>query len=100
MRILRTAIMVGLLFLPAASARAANTAQQQKMKDCNAEATQKGVSGPERQTFMKTCLSGKAAATTGNSQQQKMKSCNTEATAKHLNGDARKQFMSSCLKGG
>jgi len=96
---LRTALMVGVLMLPAASAPAL-TAQQQKMKDCNAEATQKGVAGAERQTFMKTCLSGKAAAVTGNAQQQKMKSCNTEATAKHLNGDARKQFMSSCLKGG
>lgn len=94
MRTLRAAIVVGLLFLPATSGQAATTAQQQKMKDCNAEATQKGLSGPDRQTFMKSCLSA------GNAQQKKMKSCNSEATAKKLNGDARKEFMSSCLKGG
>ncbi len=31
------------------------TAQQQKMKDCNAEA--KGKKGQERKDFMKACLS-------------------------------------------
>lgn len=44
---------------PAASAAKPLTKQQQKMKDCNAEAKTKAMKGPERQDFMKKCLSGK-----------------------------------------
>lgn len=41
------------------------TAQQQRMKDCNAEAKSKELKGQARKDFMKVCLSGggdKAAA--------------------------------------
>jgi hypothetical protein len=76
------------------------TAQQQRMKDCNANAGQQKLSGDARKTFMSSCLSGKSTTTTaGNSQQQKMKACNTTASAQKLKGDARKSFMSNCLKG-
>ncbi len=78
----------------------AQAAQQQKMKDCNAEATAKNLKGDGRKAFMSACLSGKPAATTAsNTQQQKMKDCNAEATAKNLKGDDRKTFMSTCLSG-
>jgi len=85
------------------------TPQQQKMKDCNAQAT--GKTGDERKTFMSTCLKGGTAAATPAApamvaapakpmtQQEKMKSCNADAGTKHLTGDARKTFMSTCLKG-
>jgi hypothetical protein len=80
------------------------TPQQQKMKDCNAQAT--GKTGAERKTFMSTCLKGGTAAPAmaaapakPMTQQEKMKSCNADAGAKHLTGDARKTFMSTCLKG-
>ena len=43
-------------FLPGLAG--AENAQQQKMKECNVEAKQKNLKGAERQTFMKTCLSG------------------------------------------
>ncbi len=33
------------------------TAQQQKMKECNAEAKSKSLKGEERKKFMSTCLS-------------------------------------------
>ncbi|HZO02849.1 MAG TPA: PsiF family protein [Burkholderiales bacterium] len=33
------------------------TAQQQKMKSCNAQASKKGMKGDERQAYMKKCLS-------------------------------------------
>lgn len=76
----------------------APSAQQNRMKTCNAEA--KGIKGDERKSFMKSCLSGDQAATKpANAQQGKMKTCNTEAASKSLKGDERKQFMSSCLKG-
>lgn len=94
------------------------TAQQQKMKDCNAEAKTKALKGADRKAFMKTCLSGGAAApaaaapaaaapaadagaaaSTKVDQKQKMKDCNAQATAKSLKGADRKSFMSTCLKG-
>lgn len=95
------------------------TAQQQKMKDCNAEAKAKALKGADRKTFMKSCLSkdGAAAAPAPAaaapaaapadatatpakvSQKQKMKDCNAQATAKSLKGADRKSFMSTCLKG-
>jgi len=95
----------------AAPAKPLNS-QQQKMKDCNADAKTKALTGADRKTFMKTCLSGSAAATPAAdapaapaaatsakaTQQQKMKDCNAQATAKTLKGADRKTFMSTCLK--
>ena len=80
------------------SAYAANE-QQNRMTTCNADAKTKALAGDARKAFMKSCLSGNTAATTGTSQQQKMKTCNADAGKQALKGDARKQFMSSCLKG-
>lgn len=75
---------------------AAQKAQQEKMKSCNAEAKQKALTGDERKQFMSTCLKAAPAKTT---QQDKMKACNAEAGSKALKGDERKAFMSECLKG-
>jgi hypothetical protein len=69
---------------------AEKTAQQSKMKSCNAEAA--GKKGDERKAFMKDCLSADKPAT----QQSKMKTCNAEAAGKK--GEERKAFMSECLK--
>ncbi|MBN8451161.1 MAG: phosphate-starvation-inducible protein PsiF [Candidatus Accumulibacter sp.] len=74
---------------------AAQKAQQEKMKACNAQAGEKGLKGDERKQFMSTCLGAKPANAT---QQDKMKRCNSEAGSKQLKGDERKQFMSECLK--
>ncbi len=84
------------------------TAQQQRMVDCNQQAT--GQKGAERKTFMSSCLKGgnaaAAAAPTAaapspkQSQQERMKTCNADAKTKALKGAERKTFMSSCLKGG
>jgi len=75
------------------------TPQQQKMKDCNAQAT--GKTGDERKQFMSQCLkTGSTTAATPakpQTQQQKMKACNAQAGDKK--GDERKAFMSQCLKG-
>lgn len=76
-------------------ASAAQIAQQEKMKNCNKEAKDKGLKGDERKAFMSECLSGKTSAKM--SQQDKMKACNQEAAAKALKGDDRKKFMSECL---
>ena len=102
------------------------TDQQQKMKDCNANAKSQSLKGDARKAFMKTCLSkgGSAAALAAaapaapaaapaaaapapaaaaaptdkkTAQQAKMKSCNADAKTKGLKGDDRKAFMKTCL---
>jgi len=88
----------GLLLL-SMSVQAQNS-QQEKMKTCNAQATEQTLSGAARKSFMKTCLSSQPAAGSKlNSQQQKMKQCNADARTKKLSGVDRKTFMSTCLKG-
>src|SRR5215469_1353902 len=72
--------------------------QQEKMKECNADAKAKGVTGADRKTFMSSCLSSKGVSQQDiNKQQQKMKTCNADAKTKGLTGDDRKAFMKSCL---
>ena len=80
----------------ASPAMAQNNSQQEKMKDCNAQAKAKNLTGDDRKKFMSQCLS---AAGVSQTQQEKMKSCNKEASAKNLKGDDRKAFMSTCLSG-
>lgn len=74
----------------------AATAQQEKMKTCNADASAKSLKGDARKAFMSDCL--KAAPAAAATQQDKMKTCNATATGQALKGDARKAFMSDCLK--
>jgi psiF repeat len=74
--------------------------QQQKMKECAADAKAKGVKGDERKSFMSSCLSAKGMSQEQiNKQQEKMKTCNADAKSKGLQGDERKSFMKSCLSG-
>ena len=78
------------------------SAQQSKMKTCNAEAKTKDLKGDERKAFMKECLSAKPAAEADTAkkvspQQEKMKTCNADAKSKELKGDERKAFMKDCL---
>ncbi|MCE4071585.1 MULTISPECIES: PsiF family protein [Pseudomonas] len=81
------------------AATAAQTAQQEKMKSCNADATAKTLKGDERKAYMSTCLkAGGGDAKKMTPQQEKMKTCNADATTKALKGDERKAFMSTCLK--
>ena len=95
------ALLAAALLAPGPSAFGL-TAQQERMKECNADATQKGLKGADRSAFMETCLSGKShdqhAKMTP--QQEKMKNCDHEAAAKNLKGAERKQFMSTCLSSG
>ncbi len=64
---------------------AAQKAQQEKMKSCNAQA--KGKKGQERETFMKGCLSG---STEGAS------ACEAKAAEKKLAGAAKDSFVKKC----
>ncbi|MRW86838.1 phosphate starvation-inducible protein PsiF [Pseudoduganella sp. FT26W] len=84
-----------ILSLSGAVYAAEPTAQQNKMKTCNADAA--GKKGDERKAFMKECLSAKPAAAPEPklTQQEKMKKCNADASGKK--GDERKAFMKECL---
>ena len=97
------------------------TAQQEKMKACNADAATQSLKGAERKTFMSTCLKGHAAMAAApapaaampaaaapmaskpvsakTAQQEKMKTCNASAKTEALKGAARKAFMKTCLSG-
>lgn len=78
---------------------AAQTAQRQKMTDCNQQATTQSLKGDERKTFMSHCLKAESKPDQKMTEQQnKMKTCNADAGKKDLKGDARKSFMSNCLK--
>ena len=99
-RTLLAAIAATLLSIPAfAQDKDKPTAQQEKMKSCNAQASKKGMKGDERQAFMSECLKAdsKGASPAQTAQQEKMKSCNAQASKKALKGDERKAFMSKCL---
>jgi hypothetical protein len=92
--VVSVSLMVGgVLAASAADEPKKLTPQQERMQECNAQATDK--KGDERKAFMSTCLKGDAPMT----QQNKMKKCNADASAKALKGDERKTFMSTCLKG-
>ena len=98
MRLVTSLLIAGLLI--GAQPGFAATAQQEKMKTCNADATAKQLKGDDRQAFMKTCLSasGSASAKELTPQQQKMSMCSKNAAAQHLSAPDRKKFMSECLK--
>ena len=79
----------------------AATAQQEKMKTCNAKA--KGLKGDEYKKDRDECLKAQPAEAGAGTeakkltpQQQKMKDCN--ARAKGLKGDEYKKTRDECLK--
>ena len=72
------------------------TPQQQRMKTCNATASDRELKGDERQDFMSSCLKGEEPQQL-TAQQQKMRDCNRDAEG--MKGDARQSFMRECLKG-
>ena len=82
------------------------SAQQLRMKNCNAEAKAQSFKGDERRAFMSTCLkggstdlaahdTGKAAAPSA--AQLKRKACSAEAKEKGLKGGERKTFVRECV---
>jgi hypothetical protein len=81
---------VGLFGMPSFAAdAAAPNPQQERMKTCNAKATDK--KGDERKKFMSDCLSAEKKA-----DDNKMAECNTKS--KGMKADERNKFMSECMK--
>jgi hypothetical protein len=94
-------LIIAAMALMLASPLAFAGPQQEKMKECNANAKTQDLKGDARKAFMKDCLSAKAPEEGGTktAQQSRMTQCNKEAGDKGLKGDERKAFMSSCLSG-
>lgn len=80
------------------AAAAEKTPQQQKMTQCNQQASGQGLKGDARKDFMSKCLRKENDMSGMTPQQMKMKTCNSQAGEKALKGDERKTFMSRCLK--
>ena len=82
-----TAALALVLSLPAGSSFAADapakavTPQQQRMKDCNTQAT--GKHGDERKAFMSACLKGNSSAAAAAPKQATSKSKNGASAGKH-----------------
>lgn len=73
--------------------------QQERMKQCNTQASARHLMGGERRRFMSTCLSKRARGHMAmNTQQRKMKTCSAGAKTRGLKGEARKRYMSDCLR--
>jgi hypothetical protein len=89
MKMLRTLALVGAFAFAAAPSYAAENAQQERMKTCNAKAGD--MKGDERKKFMSDCLSNEKKAS-----DNKMAECNTKS--KGLKADKHKKFMSECMK--
>jgi len=51
---------------PARTPTPAQAAQHQRMRDCNAEARRRSLTGTSRKEFMRPCLRGNMPAATGN----------------------------------
>ena len=93
----RIALIAAALALAVPNAHAL-TAQQEKMKACNADAAAKSLKGDERKGFMKECLSAHSAKPSAlTPQQEKMKTCNADPKAKSLKGADRRAFLKACL---
>ena len=71
---------------------AADNPQQNKMKDCQAQAGDKKLEGKDRQAFVNTCLKAKPAK-----KESKMAMCNKQTAG--MKADERKKAQSDCMKG-
>jgi hypothetical protein len=95
-------LSAALLFAAPAWGQDKQSAQQERMKSCNAQAAKKDLKGDERKAFMSRCLSGDTAKKKDDekeltAQQKRMKTCNAQASKKELKGDERQAFMTKCL---
>ena len=70
---------------------AAPNAQQNKMKECQAQAGEKKLEGKDRQSYVNICLKAKPAKP-----ESKMSMCNKKTAG--LKGDERSKAQSECMK--
>ena len=74
-----------------AAANEGTNPQQEKMKTCQAQATEKKLEKQARQDYVNTCLKAKPAK-----QESKMAMCNKKTAG--MNKDDRAKAQSECMK--
>jgi len=89
-RLLALAVL-GAFGLAATPAFAADNPQQDKMKECQAQAGEKKLEGKDRQNYVNTCLKATPAKP-----ESKMAMCNKQTAG--LKGDERSKAQSECMK--
>ncbi len=77
---------------PAFAADKAANPQQNKMKECQAQAGEKKLEGKDRQAFVNDCLKAKPAK-----KESKISMCNKKTAG--LKGEERAKAQSECMKG-
>ena len=77
---------------PSTAAAPKENSQQNKMKECQAQAGEKKLEGAKRQEFVNSCLKAKPEKA-----ESKMAMCNKKTAG--LKGDERKKAQSECMKG-
>ena len=82
-----------------ATPQAQMSLQQQKMKNCNADAAARGLTGAARNGFMSQCLKGSTAGSAMHAAPTKEQTCMTQADNQKLAGAARASFMKRCTAG-
>ncbi len=90
------ALMLVAAVAAAAPAMAAENAQQNKMKTCQAQAGEKKLEGKARQDYVNNCLKAKPEAKP-EKKESKMAMCNRQTAG--LKGEARSKAQSECMKG-
>ena len=76
---------------PAVAAEKKENSQNNKMKECQAQAGEKKLEGAKRQEFVNTCLKAKPEKA-----ESRMAMCNKKTAG--LKGDERKKAQSECMK--
>jgi len=91
---------LALLFVYGAAALAADglTPEQQRLRSCNTQAKEKGLSSRERSRFITDCMNGRKGKRPLTPLQARNEVCTKEADSRHLEGAERRGFMSDCNK--
>ena len=76
---------------PAMAAEKKENSQNNKMKECQAQAGEKKLEGAKRQEYVNTCLKAKPEKA-----ESRMAMCNKKTAG--LKGDERKKAQSECMK--
>lgn len=80
-----------------ATGQAMAATQQEKMRQCNADARTKALKGEDRRAFMSQCLAVTEQEKAERlAQKDKARSCAAEARSRSLKGEERRSFLSQC----
>src|SRR5260221_12675068 len=74
------------------------TPEQQRLRACNTQAKEKGLSARERSRFITDCLNGRKGQRPLTPLQARNEVCTKEADRRHLAGAVRRAFRTDCTR--